>query len=309
MTSPRLSQSHSTDNPSFRSGFVGIVGKPNVGKSTILNAFLDRKVSITSPRPQTTRQRILGILTRPDAQAIFIDTPGWHKPQHPLGQYMVGVARGVIEEADVLLAVIGAESGIEQEDEWVFDQIRRAKRPAILAVNKVDVVSKPLVLPLIERCAALTLFEEYIPISARKGDNMPVLLTELIKRLPAGPRWYEEGQITDQTSEQLIREFIREAALHATQQEVPHALAVQLEDATDKETVTVIRATILVERDGQKAIVIGRHGQMLKRIGQQARLEIERWLGRRVFLELWVKVAKDWRRSPSMLRDLGYRGG
>jgi GTP-binding protein Era len=293
----------------FRSGFVGIVGKPNVGKSTILNAFLDRKVSITSPRSQTTRQRILGILTRPDAQAIFIDTPGWHKPQHPLGQYMVSVARGVVEEANVLLAVIGADSGIAQEDEWVFDQIRRAKRPAILAVNKVDVVSKPLVLPLIERCAALKLFEEFIPISARKGDNMPVLLAELIKRLPAGPRWYEEGQITDQPSEQLIREFIREAALHATQQEVPHALAVQLDDVTDKEKVTVIRATILVERDGQKAIVIGRHGQMLKRIGQQARLELERWLGRRVFLELWVKVAKDWRRSPEMLRDLGYRSG
>ncbi|MBI3324434.1 MAG: GTPase Era [Candidatus Omnitrophica bacterium] len=294
------------DAPSFRSGFIGIIGKPNVGKSTILNAFLDRKVSITSPRPQTTRHRILGILTRPDVQAIFIDSPGWHKPQHPLGQYMVTVARGVVEEANVLLVVIAADSRIEREDEWVFDQARRAKRPAILAVNKVDAVSKPLVLPLIERCAALKLFEDYVPVSARTGENLPVLLNELVKRLPAGPRWYEEEHVTDQTSEQLIREFIREAALYATQQEVPHALAVQLDEVTPKERLTVIRATILVERAGQKAIVIGRQGQMLKRIGQQARLELERWLGRKVFLELWVKVAEDWRRKPSMLRDLGY---
>jgi len=300
-------ESPTSASPGFRSGFIGIVGKPNVGKSTILNAFLGHKISITSPRPQTTRQRILGILTRPDAQAIFVDTPGWHRPQHPLGQYMVTVARGVIEEADVLLVVIAANSRIEQEDEWVFDQVRRTGRPAILAVNKVDAVSKPLVLPLIEQCAALKLFEDYVPISARNGDNMDVLLKELIARLPDGPRWYEEGQVTNQSSEQLIREFIREAALHATQQEVPHALAVQLDEVTPDDKITIIRATILVERSGQKAIVIGKEGHMLKRIGQQARLELERWLGRKVFLELWVKVSKDWRQSSQILRDLGYQ--
>lgn len=290
----------------YRSGFVGLSGKPNVGKSTLLNALLGRKVSITSPRPQTTRTRILGILTRPDAQVIFLDSPGWHRPQHPLGRYMVAMARGIIEEADVLVAMLDATTGITQEDEWVFDEVRKAKRPALLAINKVDAVNKGLILPLLEQAAATGLFAEHIPVSATHGDNLDVLMAQLIARLPEGPRWYEPGQVTDQTTEQLIQEFIREQVLLATRQEVPYAIGVLLEEITRKETVIVIRATILVEREGQKAIVIGRQGQMLKHIGTEARKELERLLGNKVFLELWVKVARDWRSDPSLLRQLGY---
>ncbi len=290
----------------FRSGFVGLIGKPNVGKSTILNYFLGRKISITSPRPQTTRRRIMGILTRPDAQIVFIDTPGWHRPENPLGRLMVTTAKGVMEEADVLVMVLEATSGIREEDEWVFNEGRKAKRPAIVAINKVDAVKKGLVLPLLEHVAALRIFEEHIPISAKTNENMEVLLEEAVKRLPTGPRWYEEGQLTDQSAEQLISEFIREQALQLTRQEVPQAIAVLIDERTEKETVTLIRATILVEREGQKAIVIGRQGQMLKRIGTVARMEIERFLGRKVFLELWVKVIKTWRKDPVLLRQLGY---
>ncbi len=290
----------------FRSGFVGLVGKPNVGKSTMLNAFLGRKVSITSSKPQTTRHRILGILTKPEAQVIFIDTPGWHKSQHLLGRHLVKITRGVVEEADVLVAVLDATSGVTQEDEWVFETVRRTKRPAILAINKVDAVHKARLLPLLEEAASVNLFDELIPVSALAGDNMKVLLAQLIARLPEGPRWYGADQLTDQSTEQVIREFIREQVLLVTRQEVPHAIAVLLDEVTPKATVTVIHATILVEREGQKAIVIGKQGHMLKQIGQAARLDLERWLGRKVFLELWVKVAQRWREDPRMLRQLGY---
>ncbi len=292
--------------PGFRSGFVGIIGKPNVGKSTILNAVLGRKVSIISPRPQTTRFRILGILTRKHAQVMFIDSPGWHKPQHLFGRHLLAVAKGVLEEADVLLAVVDARAGLGREDEWVFDEVRRTKKPAVLAINKVDLVRKPLVLPLLEQCAKQALFDEMIPISALKGDNLDVLLKALMTRLPEGPRWYEPGQLTDQSTQQIIREFIREPVLCATWQEVPHAVDVLVEEVTDKPEITVIRATVLVERDSQKAILIGRKGERMKAIGKAARLELQRWLGRKVFLELWVKVAKDWREDHAMLRQLGY---
>ena len=294
------------DQPIAHSGFVGLVGKPNVGKSTILNYFLGRKVSIVSPRPQTTRQRILGILTRPDAQIIFVDSPGWHKPDDPLGRYLIAVAKGVVQEADVLIPIIDARSGIGREDEWVFDQVRESRRPAVLAINKVDLVKKPTLLPLMERLAGLTIFEEQVPISALTGENMDALLDTVVRRLPAGPRWYEAAQITDQSTEQIIREFIREQVFRATHQEVPQAVAVMLDGVEEKDRVVVIRATILVDRTGQKAIVIGKGGQMLKHIGQAARLDLERWLGRKVFLELWVKIHKDWRSDASILRELGY---
>lgn len=302
-----------------RAGFVGLVGRPNVGKSSILNAALKRKVSIVSPRPQTTRHRILGILTRPDAQVVFVDSPGWHKPIHSFGKHLVEVAKGVFDEVDVLVAVIEATSGIGREDEWVFEEVKRTARPAILAINKVDLVNKPTVLPLIEQCARLNLFQEQIPVSAKTGQNMDALLTQLIARLPEGPRWYEADHITDQTTEQIVREFIREAVLSATHQEVPHAVAVRLEEMTSEDRpasrvqpgqharLTRVRATILVEREGQKAIVIGKQGQMLKGIGITCRMELERWLGQQVFLELWVKVEKEWRTNSAILRELGYQ--
>jgi GTP-binding protein Era len=306
----------STTGTGHRSGFVGIVGRPNVGKSTILNYYLGEKISIVSPRPQTTRHRVLGVLTKEDAQVLFLDTPGLCTPQRPLERHMVGVAKSVIDEADVLVAVIDGRVGIREEDEWVFARLRqalsggrggdRAKQSCLLAINKVDAVKKPRLLPLLEACANTKLFEECIPVSALRGDQMDVLLACLILRLPQGPRWYEPEHRTDQPPSQHIAELVREQILLATRQEVPHTVAVLVEEVVEQERVTVVRATILVERPGQKAIVIGRQGLMLKRIGQEARRELERFLGRKVHLELWVKVAADWRSDPQVLRQLGY---
>jgi len=293
---------------SYHSGFVGIVGRPNVGKSTLLNYVLGEKVAITSPRPQTTRHRILGVLTREDAQIMFLDTPGLHEPQHTLGRYMLEVAKAVIEEADVLIAVIDARQRLTDADERMFARVRHTKRPAVLALNKVDVVKKPRLLPLIKQCAATNIFSDCIPVSALTGEQMPVLLARVMALLPTGPRWYEPEQRTNQTTTQLISEFIREQVLLATHEEVPHAIAVLIDQVEEREHVTAIEATIFVERPGQKAIVIGRGGALLKEIGSVARKQLERLLGRKVYLGLWVKVAPGWRSNERILRELGYAG-
>ena len=300
-----------------RSGFVGIVGRPNVGKSTLLNYYLREKVAIVSPRPQTTRHRILGVLTRDDAQVAFLDSPGLHEPEHTLGRYMMEVAKAVIEEADVLIAMIDGRVGLMKEDERMLGRLRQvlripgaggAKRTALLAINKVDITKKPLLLPLLEACAKTKLFAECIPVSALTGEQMDVLLERVIAHLPEGPRWYEPEQRTDQTTERRVAELIREQLLLATRQEVPHAVAVLIEQIEERERVTAIQATILVERQGQKAIVIGKGGAMLKQIGQAARQQLERLLGRKVHVELWVKVAEEWRQDARVLRQLGYTG-
>jgi len=302
---------------SHHSGFVGIVGKPNVGKSTILNFYLGEKIAIVSPRPQTTRHRILGVLTREDAQVAFLDTPGLHEPEHALGRHMVETAKAVLDEADVLVAVIDACSGIRTEDERVFARVKDAlkrsgpgqgTRSALLAINKADAVKKPRLLPLLQAGAEAKIFTECIPVSALQGEQMDVLLGRIIASLPEGPRWYPEEQRTDQSLTQRVGELIREQVLVHTRQEVPHAVAVLVEQMVDGERVTSIEATILVERTGQKAIIIGRGGSMLKQIGQVARGEVERLLGRKVYLGLWVKVAESWRRDEAMLRRLGYLG-
>ena len=307
----------------YRSGFVGIIGRPNVGKSTLLNYYLGEKVAIVSPRPQTTRHRILGVLTREEAQVMFLDSPGLHEPEHTLGRHMLEAAKAVIDESDVLVTMVDARVGMTAEDEWVFTRVRQAlhrpgaerggdagtvKRGALLAINKVDVVRKPRLLPLLERCAKAKIFSECIPVSALTGEQMDVLLERIIAQLPEGPRWYEPQQRTDQTTGHLIAEFIREQVLLATRQEIPHAVAVLIDQIEERDRVTSIQATILVERPGQKAIVIGRGGAMLKGIGQAARRQIERLLGRKAHLGLWVKVANDWRRDERMLRQLGYAG-
>lgn len=300
-----------------RSGFVGIVGRPNVGKSTILNAYLGEKLAIVTPKPQTTRHRILGVLTRPDAQIMFLDSPGLHEPQHTLGRYMLEVAKAVLEEADVLVVVIDATRGVTKDDERVFAQLKRVlresqrgtgPRTALLAINKVDLVKKPKLLPLLEACAKTGVFAECIPVSALKGEQMTVLLERIIAALPEGPQWYEPQQHTDQTTTQLISEFIREQVLLATHEEVPHAIAVLVDRVTEQPRLISIDATILVERPGQKAIVIGRQGTMLKQIGQAARHQLERVLGRKIYLGLWVKVAEGWRSDERMLKQLGYTG-
>jgi len=306
----------STAPTNYRSGFVGIVGRPNVGKSTLLNYYLGEKISIVSPRPQTTRHRILGVLTREDAQVMFLDTPGLCTPQHTLGRYMQEVAKSVIDEADVLVAVIDGRVGVREDDERLFARLRqalsggragnRAAPPCLLAINKVDVASKPRLLPVLEACAKTKLFAECIPVSALTGDQMDVLLSCIVTRLPEGPRWYESQDRTDQPISRMVGERVREQILLATRQEVPHTAAVLVDEIDEQEHVTVVRATILVERQGQKAILIGRQGLMIKRIGQHARRELERLLGRKIHLELWVKVAADWRSDPRLLRQLGY---
>ncbi len=302
----------------YRSGFIGIVGRPNVGKSTILNYFLGEKIAIVSPKPQTTRQRILGVLTRADAQLLFLDSPGLHEPEHALGRYMLEVAKAVIEEADILVVVIDARQGITEEDERVFARVRQALRQpspasgrkpaALLVINKVDAVQKPRLLPMLEAGAKQRVFEDCIPVSALRGDQMDILLREIVARLPEGPRWYESEQRTDQTAAQLICELIREQVLSATRQEVPHAVAVFIDQMEERDGLTAIEATVLVERQGQKAIIIGKGGTMLKTIGQAARREIERLIGRKVYLGLWVKVAEGWRSDERVLRQLGYMG-
>ena len=296
--------------PGHRSGFVGIIGRPNVGKSTLLNYYLGEKVAIISPKPQTTRHRILGVLTRDEAQVAFIDSPGLHEPEHALGRHMQEVAKAVIDEADVLLAMIDGRAGLTAEDERLFSRLRQVQnRPVILAINKVDIAGKPALLPLIDRCARTGLFRECVPVSALTGMQMDVLLRCLIACLPEGPRWYEPEQRTDQSRGRRVSELIREQVLAAARAEVPHAVAVLIDEIEERDRVTAIRATIFVERQGQKAILIGKGGGMLKTIGQAARGELERLLGRKVMLSLWVKVSEHWRSDERVLRELGYLGG
>lgn len=292
--------------PGHRSGFVGIVGRPNVGKSTILNHFLGEKMAITSPSPQTTRQRILGVLTRADAQIAFLDTPGLHQPQHALGRAMLEAAKAVIEEADVLLAVVDGQRGLLEEDHRVFERLRMIARPRLVAINKTDLANKPRLLPIIQACADTGLFTDCIPVSALTGDQMDVLLQRVMAHLPEGPRWYTPDQRTDQTTEQRIRELIREPILVATRQEVPYAVAVLIDQMVDEGEQLVIDASVLVDRPGQKAIVIGRGAQQLKRITQRARRDVARLLKRKIRLTLWVKVREHWRSDPRILRELGY---
>lgn len=290
----------------YRSGFVGIIGRSNVGKSTLLNYYLGEKIAITSPKPQTTRNRVLGILSREDAQVLFLDTPGFHEPHHTLGRAMLETVKAAIDDADVLLVMLDSRVGLTEEDERVFTYLSQTKRPAFLALNKVDLIKKPRLLPLLEACDKRQIFKECIPVSALTGEQMDVLLSRLIEALPLGPHWYDPQDRTDQSTRQRIAELIREQIMLAVRQEVPHAVAVLVEQMEERERVTVVDATILVERPGQKAIIIGRGGAGLKHVGQAARLEIEHLLGRRVYLNLWVKVVEDWRGNIHRLRELGY---
>jgi GTP-binding protein Era len=295
----------------MRSGTVGIIGRPNVGKSTMLNAWLGERLAIVSPHPQTTRHRILGVLTRPDAQVVLLDSPGLSAPRHLLGRAMFRAAQAVFQEADIAVVTIDGSRSLTRDDHDVFEQVKRLRRreasgTTLLAINKVDLVKKPRLLPLIAACDRLGLFAECIPISAKTGEQMDVLLERIIAHLPEGPHWYPPEQRTDQTIQQRIAELIREQALLATKQEVPHAVAVEIEQYEARERLVAIQATILVEREGQKAILIGRGGTMLVRIGRSARQQIEQLLGRKVALGLWVKVAPDWRDNTSFLRRLGY---
>lgn len=290
----------------YKSGYIAVIGKPNVGKSTIINKLIGQKLSIVTPRPQTTRDNILGILTTDSYQMIFIDTPGIHKPKTLLGKYMVKKARSSIGDADIVLFVIES-FGISREDELVASTLHGFTKPVFLLVNKVDLVKKDEILLIIDTAKSMHKFQEVIPISAVKGDNMDILKQKLISLLPTGPQFYPEDQLSDKQERFFVAEIIREQALRYLQEEVPHSVAVKIEEMKDRsERLSYINATIYVERDSQKQIIIGKKGQKIKEIGQESRKRLETFLGRKIYLELWAKVSKDWRKNPAVLKTLGY---
>jgi GTP-binding protein Era len=292
---------------SFRSGYVSIVGRPNVGKSTLLNVLLGQKIAIVSARPQTTRNRILGIKNLEKAQIIFIDTPGIHTPKNLLGKAMMRSAREVMEEIDLVVLVTGADSLMKQ-DASLIGYLGKIEKPVFLVINKVDLVRPPELLPAIDAYRKLFPFMEIIPVSALKGEGVDLLLEKILSYLPEGPKYYPDEIVTDQVERFMTAEIIREKIMGKTTEEVPYAVAVEVLNWDEREDGLVsIGANIYVEREGQKGIIIGEKGKMLKAIGTLARRDIERLLGTRVFLQLWVKVKKGWRDDKKVLNELGYR--
>lgn len=298
------------DTPGFRAGFVAVVGRPNVGKSTLMNHFLGQKIAIISAKPQTTRRTQLGILSRPEAQIIFVDTPGMHEPRNPLGQYMVDVATRALNDADAVLFIVDVAAPPGPGDERLAQLIRsRADAgPVVIAMNKADQLAPRHVLPHTEAYQALAPGAEWVLVSATRGDNLEDLLAALLKAIPESPALYPEDEITQTHVRDLAAEFIREAALNALEEEVPHGIAVEIDEFTERDADnTYIAATLYVERDSHKGIVIGKGGAMLKRIGSSARAEIERLLEGKVYLDVHVKVRTEWRKRESDVRRMGYR--
>lgn len=294
-----------TDN--FKSGFATLIGRPNVGKSTLMNYLIGQKIAITSNKPQTTRNRIQTVLTTEEGQIIFVDTPGIHKAKNKLGEYMVNIAERTLNEVDVVLWLMEPTTFIGAGEKHIADQLRKVTTPVILVINKVDMVKKEDVLPAIAAYKDLYDFAEIVPVSARSGENTDELLKVIMKYLPFGPQFYDEDTITDQPERQIVAELIREKALHCLNEEIPHGIAVTIESMKKNRKVMHIDATIICERDSHKGIIIGKQGNMLKKIGSTARYEIEKMLGCQVNLKLWVKVKKDWRDSEYLMKNFGYR--
>ena len=297
-----------TQAKGYKSGFISIIGRPNVGKSTFLNRVIGQKIAIMSDKPQTTRNKVQGVLTLNDAQMIFIDTPGIHKPKHKLGDFMMKVATNTLKEVDLILFMINATEGYGRGDEFIIEKLKNVNTPVFLVVNKIDAVHPDELFPIIEKYQALYPFAAVVPISALEGNNVDTLLGQIKEHLPEGPQFYPADQVTDHPERFIISELIREKVLHLTREEIPHSIAVVIDSIKkmeNSETINVM-ATIIVERDSQKGIVIGKQGKMLKEVGSRARVDIENLLGSKVFLELWVKVQKDWRNKASQLRDYGF---
>ncbi|MBS4199706.1 GTPase Era [Bacillus sp. FJAT-49732] len=296
-------------NNQYKSGFISIIGRPNVGKSTFLNHVIGQKIAIMSDKPQTTRNKVQGVLSTNDSQMIFIDTPGIHKPKHKLGDFMMKIAINTLKEVDLVLCMINADEGFGRGDEFIIEKLKGVRTPVFLVINKIDLIQPDTLLSIIDQYKEMYDFKEIIPISALEGNNIDRLLMQIKHYLPEGPQYYPEDQVTDHPERFIVSELIREKALHLTREEVPHSLAVLIDKMEHKQSQDVIHimATIIVERDSQKGIVIGKQGKMLKEIGQRARLDIENLLGSKVFLELWVKVQKDWRNKAFHLRDYGFK--
>ncbi len=288
----------------FKSGFISIIGRPNVGKSTLLNALLGEKIAIISDKPQTTRNRILGIVNRPGAQLVFMDTPGIHKPIHKMNEVMVKTALATYNEVDVILMLMEATEKPGAGDKFILSTLSKVKTPVFLLINKVDLVEKQRLLPLMQECSALHPFAEIIPISALKND-LGDLVGSILKYLPQGPKYFPDDQLTDQPERFIVSELVREKIFELTKEEIPYSSAVVIEDMKEEPDITRIHAVIYVERDSQKGIIIGKGGAMLKQIGTLARQDAERLLGVKVFLKLYVKVKKGWREDDRMLKNIG----
>jgi GTP-binding protein Era len=290
----------------FRSGYVSIIGRPNVGKSTLLNSLLGEKIAIVTPKPQTTRNRIIGIKNLPDAQIIFIDTPGIHKPKHKLGETMVKTSIESLREVDIILFMVEPQE-IGRGDKFVIELLKKVQSPVFLLINKIDTIKKSDLLPLIDTLREVYPFKEIIPVSALTKDGTELLLKKIYDYLPGGPKYYPDEIITTQLERFMVSEIIREKIAEMTEEEVPHSVAVEIAEWEEREDrLVVIRSNIYVEREGQKGIIIGKKGVMLKAIGTAARIDTERLLNTKIFLELWVKVKKDWRDNKRMLEELGY---
>ncbi|MGM0790264.1 MAG: GTPase Era [Bacillota bacterium] len=300
---------NSNREQTHKSGFISIIGRPNVGKSTFLNRVIGQKIAIMSDKPQTTRNKVQGVLTTNDAQFIFIDTPGIHKPKHKLGDFMMKIAQNTLKEVDLILFMVNAEEGFGRGEEFIIEKFQNVKTPIFLVINKIDQIHPDKLFSIIESYKEKYGFKKIIPISALEGNNVDTLLEQIKQYIPEGPQFYPADQVTDHPERFIVSELIREKALHLTREEIPHSLAVvidKMERREDKDVINVM-ATVIVERDSQKGIVIGKQGAMLKEIGKRARTDIENLLGSKVYLELWVKVQKDWRNKMSQLRDFGFR--
>jgi GTP-binding protein Era len=292
----------------FHSGFVSLIGRPNVGKSTLMNCIIGEKIAIMSGKPQTTRNQIQSILTTDNYQIIFIDTPGIHKPKSKLGDYMVKSAETTFNNVDVILYLVEPFEKIKDSDMVILEKLKGTKTPVFLIINKIDTVEKPELLRVIDAYSKQLDFAEIIPVSALKGSNKDTLLDTVSKYLPEGPKYFPEDMITDQPERQIVAELIREKALKLLQEEIPHGIAIEITSMKkrDKSEMVDVEATIYCERESHKGIIIGKHGSMLKKIGTNARYDIERLLGNPVNLQLWIKVKKDWRDSDFLLKNFGY---
>ena len=291
----------------YKSGFVTLIGRPNVGKSTLMNYLIGQKIAIKSNKPQTTRNRIQTVLTTEEGQIIFVDTPGIHKAKNKLGEYMVNVAERTLNEVDAVLWLVEPTTFIGAGEKHIADQLKKVTTPVILVINKVDSVKKEEVLASIAAYQDIYDFAAIVPVSARSGENTKELLKVVYQYLPYGPQFYDEDTITDQPERQIVAELIREKALHCLNEEIPHGIAVVIDSMKKKGKVMHIDATIICERDSHKGIIIGKQGSMLKKIGSTARYEIEKMLDMQANLKLWVKVKKDWRDSDFLVKNFGYR--
>ncbi len=290
----------------YKAGFVSIIGRPNVGKSTLMNHIIGQKIAITSSKPQTTRNRIQTVYTCDDGQIVFVDTPGIHKAKNKLGDYMVNTAYGSMNGVDVLLGLVEPTTYIGAGEKNILEQIKKAKLPTILVINKIDTVKKAEILPVIDTYSKEYDFEQIIPVSAKKGEGISELINNIMKYLPYGQPFYDEDTITDQPERQIVAEMIREKVLRSMGDEIPHGVAVAIDSMKYEGKMCNIDATIICERDSHKGMIIGKHGSKLKEIGSLARVDIEDMLDCKVFLQLWVKVKKDWRDSDFLLKNYGY---